>query len=127
MQGFISTCGSGRVSLINVNTADPLVLKAAAVAAGSPDTAVCESLVAKIVQFRESNAFTNTGKIASAPLALSSAERGVLTSMARFLGVSSAHFGGTAWGRKSDTTVASRRVDFVFDRSTGGIEYWHED
>ncbi len=121
--------GTGKV---NVNTADPVVLKSVAVSCGGGNGGMADSLAAKIVLFREAgNAFrhASASSIAvelNAFARLQPDEQALLSAMMSVLTLRSTCFGGLATGKMNGRSEEDARIAFVFDRGNLAKLYWHE-
>lgn len=152
LKPYMTIYGTGRV---NINTADPVVLRCLADSYGSADRSICESLVMKIVRFREAGSFFKESSASAIIgqlnelLGLLPAENSLLSEMAKDLTNRSTCFRGIARGKvaeheradlfsggavsafagsvtgKSEPS-AERWIEFVFDRERGMMLYWHE-
>ncbi|MDI6774507.1 MAG: type II secretion system protein GspK [Verrucomicrobiota bacterium] len=120
---------------INFNAAGQAVLLSVAEAAGGGPLPAGESLVGKLLAFREAgHAFREaTADAMRAELdrfaGLSSDEKVLFAGMARYATIRSTCFGGTAEGHagpQGGSGGETRRIAFVFDRDSLKKLYWHE-
>jgi len=130
MAGYLTPFGKGKV---NINTAGPMVLRAVAGAVVKADGVAQETLVDKILRYREAeNAFTKASgadivsKLSSFS-ELRPEERAVLTGMLRHISVRGSAFKGTAQGMANSGKGHVSHIDFVIDRETGNKLWWRED
>jgi len=128
---FITVYGSG---LVNINAAEPRVLKALATAdAPAGSGVVVDSLVQKLVGFREAGlAFEKAASFADMESALeqfpplTGDEKNVFKKMVGKATVKSTAFGGTAYGGTPSAGEAAVQVDFVWDRQARRFVMWRE-
>lgn len=136
VEPHITIYGSGKV---NLNTAGPEVLGALMAAAGG-EQAVIDSLVRRVLAFRESGRVFTTadgGAFMQELNSFSTLQREEQSLFAAILGwmhVRSTCFGGTVLaqpyppaGRTAATPAVTRQVDFVFNRETGRRCHWYEN
>ncbi len=130
---YATLYGTGK---INVNAAPRAVLLALADSSRAGDAAARESLVRRLIRFREAGqAFetaseTGIRKALEQGGALSAGERTVLRAMLAGATLQSSHFSGEAqgWTGALDTEEgrAMRRIAFVLDRQRMARVDWHE-
>jgi len=124
--------GSGRV---NVNTASETILMCLLDAVGAEEPAVRSELVGKILRFREAGGVFRSARgpelvaVLARHAALSQGERAAWQRLSQsgLVDVRSTHFGGEAVGRVEGDSPQTTRIDFVFNRRSGGLRYWHEE
>lgn len=129
LKRYLTIYGTGKV---NINTAQPMVLRCLADSCGKGDRATAESLIIKIVQFREAgNAFMEAGAPAIIGqlndfVELLPGEKSLLSGMMGAVTIRSACFRGVAEGKVTGRQTADSRITFVFDRDLGVKLYWYE-
>lgn len=129
LKQHLTIYGTGKV---NINTADPVVLKCLAESCGSADLSTCESLVMKIVRFRDAgNTFMKLDISVIAGqldefVGLLSSERALLSGMMDAVTIRSTCFHGVAGGKVTGQSMYESRIAFVFDRDRQMKLYWHE-
>jgi type II secretory pathway component PulK len=116
---------------VNLNTADPLVLRSVAMAIGVSDKDA-HALAGLIKDFRSKpvdNAFKQ-GAVESLWSLLPGAPGALYVPFTRLVSatkLSSTCFGGTAEGWVRGETGAVTRIEFVFERKSGAIRFWREE
>lgn len=123
--------GNGRETQVNLNTADPVVLQALAIANGVEDPG---RIVRMIMDFRRAGKFFSArtrdklwqqlAEVDPARTDLQTAfylmTRGNLTT------VRSTCFSGVSWGWKEGRASEMTSVRFVYDRRTGTKTFWYQ-
>lgn len=126
IEPWVTVWGSG---VININTAEPVVLRALAMWAGAGDAEMARSVADKIARARQEGVvFRSKADVAAWAAAgvLSPPEGALFRRMAVGMDVQSTGFRGEARGIAGGTPSAERRIIFGFERSTGKKCFWYE-
>lgn len=129
LKPYLTIYGAGKV---NINTADPVVLGCLADSYGSADRSTCESLVMKIVRFREAGNFFEESSAAAIIgqlnkfLWLLTSETALLSRMMDAVTTRSTCFHGVAVGKVTGQSTDESQITFVFDQNQHMKLYWHE-
>ena len=129
---YLTVYGSGRV---NINTAAEVVLAGLLDTVLPGDPTVVDGLVGKVAEFRaEGGVFHSSARARLvADLAryrrLARQEENALSRLANsgLIDVRSTHMRGEAVGWTDSRDAGASRIEFIFDRRTGTVRYWHED
>jgi general secretion pathway protein K len=126
---YVTVYGTGKV---NVNTADPVVLRSVAYSCGGQTPVTCESVVAKLMAFRNAGGVfrepvsaTMIGQLGGTA-ALRNEEMNLFVAMMGTIGIRSTCFFGTASGKLKGMETAQSLIDFVFDRDQMTVLCWNE-
>ena len=125
----ITVYGTGKV---NINTADAVVLRVLAGWRDMESRNIVESLIDKIVKFREAgNTFVQPKASAIVGqlnefVRLESSEQTILLGMIKNITISSTCFSGFAEAKLAGANTPGKFMEFVFDRNRQEILYWHE-
>ena len=129
LKPYMTIYGTGRV---NINTAEPVILGCLADSYGSADRSICESLVMKIVRFREAGSFFEESS-ASAIIGQLNESFGLLpdesvliSEMTGVITNQSTCFRGVVAGKLTGQSTDESRIVFVFDRDKQTKLYWCE-
>lgn len=128
----------GTNSGVNINTADPVVLRALARTRKDTQEADAEGFVRKILEFRaEGNILTNLDRrrvrtLIFGDAEMSSSARGQWAVMEwllnhRLISVHSRYYCGISKGGMSGGGAAERQIAFVFDSENGEMKVWNEE
>lgn len=123
---------------VNINTADPAVLQALAMARKGIQQADAEGFVKKILAFREGGGVLTSldrrkiRMLLYGERGVSDSERGEWAVLGwllnhHLIAVQSRYFCGMSIGRLSRGSAAERRIAFVFDSDTGVMKAWNEE
>ena len=123
---------------VNINTADPVVLRALAKTRKNTQDADADGFVKRVLEFRDGGGILSqldkrairTLLFGSGDLSASGQGEWVVLEWLlnhRLIAVQSRHFCGISSGRALRGNAAERRIGFVFDSVTGEMEAWHEE
>jgi len=123
---------------VNINTADPVVLRALAKMRKNTQDADADGFVKRVLEFRDGGGILSqldkrairTLLFGSGDLSASGQGEWVVLEWLlnhRLIAVQSRHFCGISAGRALRGNAAERRIGFVFDSVTGEMEAWHEE
>jgi len=123
---FVTVYGSGK---INLNTADPLILKSLALYRGG-DSSTADSIVSKLINFRRGGGAFDKAEAALITARLkegtvmSPAEEALLSGMLANSTISSTCFRGMSFAK--DANGGIKTISFVYDREKRIRLYWQE-
>jgi general secretion pathway protein K len=126
---YVTVYGTGK---INLNAAEPVVLKALMQSAGSDNAPAMDALTDKILSYRASGlrfSGANAAGIAGmlgAHAKLSPDEAAIFAGIMKDIAVKSTCFRGKAYGKPKSGKVWLSCIEFVFSRKENRIVYWRE-
>jgi len=123
---------------VNINTADPVILRALAGTRKDTQAADAEGFVRKVLEFRAGGnilASLDRRKVRTllfGDAEMSSSERGQWAVMEwllnhRLISVHSRYFCGTSNGRVARGSAVEKQIAFVFDSESGEMKVWNEE
>jgi len=131
IKDYVTVHGDRRV---NLNTAGTVVMRALLKQAGGGKSDGVESLIRKILQFRQSGgifkAYRGNGlaEALGADARLTAGEQNLINGLDHSsVDVASRHFRGHVEGSPASCVGESRKIDFIWDSNHHKIEFWHEE